>query len=382
MDIPNGRLARRWRALAVLAALVTSLFASGSAVADTLLDDFQDGNFWTPDTTLGWWDSDGSQVYQRTQVQDSAFASQVMRVIYNKSGYPWSFFAGSLSSSNPKRNFAVASGYDGNFNVNTVRVRVNSGTHERALLKLADSVRAEKEVAYKVFGRSLDGLPLTVDFNYSKLYQQGGINLGQIGNLMLFMAPGSTSALTSEKRLDDIQLVETALLDDFETDGHLNLTWFDTCPGTPCTLYTRQFPKFYSPPTTVSSDFAADQFGVMRVTYNKQQSPNYRFGATVAPAWSNFKAYRKLTFWVRNKAAPDVLRIGVQLENNSYNKSLIKYFDITTSEWTKVECDLADLYFNSTAVFDMATIRNILFSIVSTHTGQGVFDLDEVMLIH
>jgi hypothetical protein len=175
--------------------------SSGNFVMDSLalevrqplvLEDFEDGDLWTPDTTLGWWDVDGSAVYARwTALDPSRGGLGSMHVGYNKNGLPWSFFGGHLSEANPLRDFTQA---------RKLTFWVNGAS--TVMVKLRDRQMAEVELGTVSFEKWVGWTKVTLDYS-----QLQGINLTDIDNILFFVAPGEEQA-TGTFHIDDIALEE------------------------------------------------------------------------------------------------------------------------------------------------------------------------------
>ena len=153
-----------------------------------MLDNFEDSSFWTPDTSLGWWDVDGTRVYRRSQSKDpSRGGFGAMKVEYTKDGLAWSLIGGHLSPSNPLKDF-------------TRHTRLAVWVYGRAdvLVKLRDRARAEAEIGT---GRALNASGWTrLVFDYSRI---SSINLSDIDNVLFFVDPGNPSS-SGTIYLDDV----------------------------------------------------------------------------------------------------------------------------------------------------------------------------------
>ncbi len=335
-----------------------------------IIEDFEDNNLWSPETTLGWWDIDGAQVYQHTLENSAEAGSIVQKITYNKLGYAWSLTGGFIDGINTHRDFE---------HYNTVRLRVDSGTHERVLLKLRDRNFNEQDIAFRMLGRSLDDGYLTVDFDYSHL-NGGSVNLSDIDNILFFFAPGSDVALAGEKTIDSIELAHTQQIESFENASG-DQSWFNVVPqGQSYTPAQHIFVG--STPQNVTDDVAAEQYGFFRFTYDETNSPDYISGLTLIDGnLHNFKAFRTLSFWVRNQEV-EPLTLKLTLENTDWTRSKTQSWTISSSEWVKVEVDLADLFFNDSTAFDMQDVNNLIFEVETTHEGVGHYDLDDIRLSH
>ena len=155
------------------------------------LDDFEDGNLWSPDTTMGWWDIDGTTVYRRSLVAGNPFGTPAkgMQVDFTKHGLLWSFYAGHLSPTNPKRNFRTR---------NRLVIMVKGSG--RILAKLKDRQGGQQEL-----GTLASPAPTTWARLSWDLSGLTGVNLADIEHVMFFVEPGSGTASGSFV-LDDIGL--------------------------------------------------------------------------------------------------------------------------------------------------------------------------------
>ena len=150
--------------------------------APRLLEDFEDGNFWTPETTLGWWDSAGTQVYQRSQAGLPApgTSGMSMRLTYDKNNDPWSLFAGAVAPENPMRDFSQSSRL-------TVWVNAQEVSTAQIMVILRDRTMREVEVGTQT--ASGDWVKLT--FIYSGVQE---IDLTDIDNIFFIVDPGNPSS--------------------------------------------------------------------------------------------------------------------------------------------------------------------------------------------
>lgn len=147
-----------------------------------LLEDFQDTNFWTPDETVGWWDSNGTRIYQRSRAYQQLSAADiprpVMEIKYNKNGDPWSLFGAYISSKNPLRDFSRHS---------KLTVWIRSQTGASILAKLRDRKQREEDIATQ----SLNSGWSKLELDYSGLRS---VDLSDIENILFFIDPGNASS--------------------------------------------------------------------------------------------------------------------------------------------------------------------------------------------
>ena len=154
-----------------------------------MLDDFEDSSFWTPDTTVGWWDIDGTTVYRHTQSLDPSHGGfGAMRVDYTKSNLPWSLFGAFISDTNPLRNFRGKTRL-------TVWVRGNA----TLLVKLRDRQLREAEIGRQTATNPGGWNKLVFD------YGEAPIELSDVDNIMFFVEPGDPAA-AGTIFLDDLSL--------------------------------------------------------------------------------------------------------------------------------------------------------------------------------
>jgi hypothetical protein len=155
------------------------------------VENFEDGDMWSPDTSLGWWEIDGTLVYSRSLVESLRHEGRsCMRVDFNKSGMPWSLFGGSISASNPVRDFSkywkLSFWLYGDVDL---------------LIKLRDRNYVEKDVA-TVSG--VAGQWSLVEVDFSDLTD---IDKTDIDNILFFAAPGDGSA-SGTFYIDDLRLIQ------------------------------------------------------------------------------------------------------------------------------------------------------------------------------
>ncbi|MDP3786785.1 MAG: discoidin domain-containing protein [Candidatus Omnitrophota bacterium] len=141
-----------------------------------------------------WWDVDGTTVYQRS-VDSTIYhdGAKSMKVNYNKNGLPWSYFAAKPVQNGYSNNFSGASYFTfwvyGNVSL-LVKVEDNQGGFW------------EQNVSTQT--------PSTTDWEQMtvNLWQATGVNLGNIKNVIFFVAPGDAYA-TGTLNIDEIKLTLT-----------------------------------------------------------------------------------------------------------------------------------------------------------------------------
>ncbi|MBI3020869.1 MAG: hypothetical protein HYY59_02570, partial [Candidatus Omnitrophica bacterium] len=277
--LENRRSELIWRTFMQNAHVLRSLARahfSGYGAADVTLEDFEDGQFWTPESTLGWWDSAGTTVYQRSHVGAPVLEGRAsMQVQYAKRGDPWSLMGGFLSTANPRRDMS-------HHELLTLNV---FGACD-LLVKLRDQSQAEQDVAV-LKSNNPNGWNRLV-FDVSRL----GVNTSAIDNVLLFVDPGQATS-SGTLFMDQLRLEtrKPAVIEDFE-DGDFwtpdtSLGWWDI-DGT--RVYRR----------SQSTDPSHGGFGAMKVAYAKDGFPWSFFGGSIAGSspHRDFTRYRRLGVWV------------------------------------------------------------------------------------
>lgn len=147
-----------------------------------LVEDFQDDNFWTPNETVGWWDSNGTVVYKRSRVYthlaSADISRPVMQVSYNKNQDPWALFGAYISTANPLRDFSRHT---------KLTVWARGLQDAQLLVKLRDRKQQEEDVSAQHVGQGWTKL----EFDYSNL---NTIDLSDIENILFFIEPGNASS--------------------------------------------------------------------------------------------------------------------------------------------------------------------------------------------
>ena len=323
---------------------------SGYVAADVALEDFEDQQFWTPDTTVGWWDSAGTNVYQRSNSVAPVSDGQVsMRVQYAKNGDPWSFMGAFLSASNPTRDFS-------RHELLTLDVH---GAAE-LLVKLRDQSQAEEDVA-RLRATSAEAWNRLV-FDISKL----GVNNSAIDNVLLFVDPGN-AASSGTLFFDRIRLEnrKPITIEDFEDSSfwmpETSLGWWDI-DGT--RVYRR----------SQSKDPSHGGLGAMRVDYTKDGLPWSLFGGYLAPSnpRRDFTQRTRLALWVYGTA--DVL---VKLRDRQFREVELGMGRATNvNGWTRLVFDYAGM-----DGIDLRDLENILFFVAPGQaTASGTLYLDDLVL--
>ncbi len=192
--LENKRNALIWQTFMrnknVIRALSNANFSGFGASSDITIESFEEDGFWNPDTALGWWDADGAAVYNRSASEDPSHGGfESMKVEYSKNNFPWSYFAGYISTSNVLRDF-------------TSRGRLVVWAYGSAdiLVKLRDRSGNEAELG-AAHAANLSGWT-KLTFDYTNV---NSVDLSDIENIMFFVAPGEPSA-SGVVYLDDIGL--------------------------------------------------------------------------------------------------------------------------------------------------------------------------------
>ncbi len=323
---------------------------SGYVPANKTLEDFEDQNMWTPDTSLGWWDADGSTVYQRFNELGTVFEGSVsMGLQYNKNGLPWSITAGHISSNNANKDLT---GYN--------QIAMDVFGDADILLKLRDAGINEQDVSTQ---KALDpnGWNHLV-FDFTDL----GIDLSDIDNLLFFVEPGDASA-TGTLYLDNIR-AETRnpiVIEDFE-DGNMwspdtTLGWWDN-DGT--TVYNRSLTK----------DPSHGGFGAMNIGFAKN---GLAWSITAGFISANnpnrdFSQRTRLSFWAH--ASGEVL---VKLRDRQYNEVELGTVSFNNGVgWKRVSLD-----YSWVDSIDLTDVDNILFFADPGEAWtSGSFVIDDIVI--
>lgn len=308
-----------------------------------VLDDFGYHAFWSPDNYLGWWDIDGPQAYQHLHVFNDRLDSRAMRLGYNKKGRPWSLTGGYLSPNNPNKDFRK---------YNTVRIKVKSSEAERALVKLRDRNYHERDVSFGLMGKAFDGGVIYADFEYGQTASDyfHDVKLSDIDNVLIFMAPGQEKTNIGHKIMDDIQLVNTVQLEDFERMAG-KMVWFDLQP-VPENPRTLVFDPDHNP--------APEQFGYWDI---KIIDGGYKFGASIPESQRDFRKVKSMSLWVR-KNFTEYADLKIQLESPNYARTSWTegLHVIDKGGWLQILLDVPDLL-RTNDQMDIRNISTILFEL-------------------
>lgn len=189
--IENYRSALVWNSFMknehVVRALTRTRF-QGFGVPYTVLEGFEDDSFWTPETSFGWWDADGTYVYQRYREDGVSHAGHhAMKVVYDKRGLAWSCFGGYIAPENPAKDFSQ-------------KTRLAFWVYGRArlLVKLRD--RAYREIELGTIDTTGEYSWTYCAFDLSNL---GNLNRSDIDNIIFFIEPGTEWA-AGQIVIDDI----------------------------------------------------------------------------------------------------------------------------------------------------------------------------------
>jgi hypothetical protein len=321
-----------------------------NAEPDVTLDDFEDGNFWTPEAFLGWWESAGTNVYRRAAVTSPVYEGNLaMRVEYTKNGDAWSIMGAHLAASNPKKDFSRHE-----------LVTLNVYGACDLLLKLRDQTRAEQDVA-TLRAKNPNGWNRLI-FDYSAL----GIDKKAVDNLLIFVDPGN-GATSGTIFLDQIKLEtrKPVVLENFEDASFwtpdTSLGWWDV-DGT--RVYRR----------SQSKDPSRGGFGAMKVEYTKDGLAWSFFGGHLSAAnpGRDFSRFTRLVVWVYGKA--DLL---VKLRDRALRQAELGTGHATnTNGWTRLVFD-----FSRATGVDLTDIDNILFFVdPGNPSSSGSISFDDIAL--
>lgn len=154
------------------------------------IEDFEDGNLWSPNTTVGWWDVDGTVVYRHSLVNSPNHeGAACMKTEFTKAGRAWSSFGANLSGLNPNANISkyrkLSFWLYGDVSI---------------LVKMVDKAYVGQDIG-TVQGVANAWKRVEVDFSDTV------INKNQLDNILFFAAPGNASA-TGTFYIDDLKLTK------------------------------------------------------------------------------------------------------------------------------------------------------------------------------
>ncbi len=327
---------------------ILGAFSSTVEIPRSVLENFNDRNFWSPSTTMGWWDVDGVSVYQHLLIDAYTHSSvKSMQVNYNKLDKLWSFFGGYMDAMNSHKNFT---------SFNSVRVWVKGSTD--LLVKLRDRNYNAQDITTQNMSSASSGMT-HLDFNFSNV---NSVNLSDIDNVLCFAAPG-TSSVTGTFYIDSVELVNTVQLEDFENNTLWNpntqMGWWDMDGAL---VYTH----------SVVSNIKHQGQKSMQVDFNKSGLAWSLFGGYIAGGNPNrnFTAYRKVSFWLYGDV--DLL---VKLRDRGYHEQDVATVSGVAGQWTLCEVDFSDV------TIDKSDIDNILFfAEPGSGVGTGTFYIDDIKL--
>ncbi len=335
----------------VVRALSRAHFSGYFNVApDVMLEDFEDGNFLTPDTTVGWWDSAGTNVYRRSNSFTSFYEGRIaMRVEYTKNGDTFSLMGANFSASNPRRDFSRHE---------LLSLKVYGACD--LLVKLRDKNQAEQDVTVLKATNPNGWNNLIYDF--SKLT----VNKAAIDNILFFVDPGN-GASQGTVYFDSIKLGnrKPVVIENFE-DGNFwtpdtSLGWWDI-DGTQ--VYRR----------AQSKDPSHSGLGAMKVEYTKAGLAWSLFGGSlsVSNPLRDFTQHSRLVFWVYGKA--DIL---VKLRDRMLHQAELGTAHATnTNGWTRFVFDYSHV--NSVNLSDIDNI--LFFADPGNSSSTGTIYLDDITL--
>ena len=154
------------------------------------IEDFEDGNLWSPNTTVGWWDVDGTTVYRHSLVNSPTHeGAACMKTEFTKAGRAWSSFGANMSGFNP--------------NINISKYRKLSFWlygNVSILVKMVDKAYVGQDLG-TVQGVANAWKRVELDFSDTV------INKNQLDNILFFAAPGNASA-TGTFYIDDLKLTK------------------------------------------------------------------------------------------------------------------------------------------------------------------------------
>lgn len=321
---------------------------------DVSVENFEDNNLWTPETTVGWWSPQNRTVYDWASAPYTQYPVSEGRyslsLRYNKTGYPYSYLGARMLSGNPKSDFSK-------HELLTLKVY---GACD-LLVKLRDRNNAEQSVAMLKALNPSGWNTLTFD------YSQVGIAKNAVSNILFCANPGNSSS-SGTIYLDDIRLEsrKTALLEDFEDSSFFTpdttLGWWDI-DGT--TVYRR----------SQSKDPSHGGMGAMRVEYTKNGLAWSCFGGHLSPVNPNkdFTKHARIAIWVYGQA-----EIMVKLRDRAQREAEIGRSRATNpGGWTRLVFD----YSCASASINLSDIDNVLFFVDPGNAfSSGTICLDDIVL--
>lgn len=147
------------------------------ATYETIIEDFEDANLWSPVTTVGWWHLDEDGVYSYTTTQSPVYKGQyAMRLDYHKTA-PFQLVGAYFDSINPRRNFS---------DYQILKIRVFGSV--KLLVKMEDRNGVQANVGIKTALSADQWNELEFDYSAIKIDQTN------IKNIFLFVAPDDSEA--------------------------------------------------------------------------------------------------------------------------------------------------------------------------------------------
>lgn len=304
------------------------------------------------------WDSDGTQVYQRSfLVNGSSFdGGAAMSVSFQKkANLAYSYFGLLL---NP-----------GDFSdYSTLRLRIQKSSNPpmvlMAKLEFEGSTQTyETQVGFPQ-GTSASWEEATFDFSMVP-----AALMAKLQKVLFFVDPGN--AITQGSFIiDHITLDErpsTKLMDDFEGNGFPVSTYWDSDGST---IYQR----------VISQEKAYDGTHSMKVIFQKKAGFPYSFFAfNPQPNGidNNFSEFGSLRFQLnKGSSAPMVLMMKLEFEGASQTFEKQIYFPQGTNEWQEAIFD-----FSGVGADLLSRVKNVLlFADPANESNQGIFYVDRIRL--
>jgi hypothetical protein len=353
--IENHRTGRIWSSFMqhpdVTAALADAGFTGYSAPApDVSLDDLEDGVLWTPDSTLGWWESQPGTYNPAHVTSPVAEGLQALRIAYNKINNAWASFGGWISPTNPKRDFS-------NHQLLTMRVHGPA----QLLVKLEDGNGAGQDIATVRTWTTNGWSRVTVGL------ERANIDLANVRNIVLFADPGVPTS-SGQFVVDDVRLKSRSSteLEDFE-NGRI-YTPADN-PASALGWWTFD-PSVYQ--ISLVKNRSLGGFGGMEVNFNKNGLPWAFLGANISPnnPTKDFSGKTRVVIWVSGWQ-------GILLklrDRQGREQDVATKWSESILGWHRLEYDLSSL----TGV-NLADIEGLYFFVEPGNpAASGRFWIDDI----
>ena len=298
-----------------------------------------------------WWESDGTDVYERSVSSEQAHdGTKSMKIIYHKSGKPWSYFAAKPLQNEISNDLSEFSSF--NFWVyGSVSL----------LVKFEDNGGGSWEHSVSTSSASA-WEQVQID-----LTQATGVNMSDIRNVMFFVAPGDGSS-TGTFYMDEFTMAGNSpvvIYEDFENNSVLPLTW----QGLDGAL-NQGVPAVYT--FTTESDPSPDYVGddALKVDFHKRNKYNFLQATIESGNRRNFTSKNTLVVWVYGQAT-----MLAKLEDSNGVGQDIGIRTATDTGWNQLLFNYAHLTNN------LSSISKILLCVEpDSGSASGTIYLDDIGL--